>query len=169
MFLCALTDISNNGTVQITSVYDSWQSCLFKANNLIRKKERDWHKVYLARIPNSKEAEAVWRFDFSAHNLIVESYELRIGHETFCNGQVRIHLRPIDKNAEANPVAAFGSAASSAQPQRDIIGASVFEISAHLSGGEGDEAWQHAQLFRDDDVSREYKFNLQIKLKKPST
>lgn len=135
---------------------------MYKSKNIFRKKERDWHKVYLARIPDSQQAEAVWRFDFNDHDLIVESYKFDFGQHTFHNGQVQVLFTSIDRKEKS---ISFETKSNNTL-QNDIIGASAFEISVYLSGGQGDEAWQHAQLFRDDDTSKDFKFNLQIKLKK---
>jgi peptide-N4-(N-acetyl-beta-glucosaminyl)asparagine amidase len=50
---------------------------------------------------------------------------------------------------------------------RDFRGSSELEFSAHLRGGEGDCAWQHAQLFRQKASDNDdYPLDIIIKLKK---
>lgn len=91
----------------------------------------------------AEQGEIVWKFDFSSADLKIESYNLRFERKTFGEGQI-----------EVNVISDSGSA--------NIIGASVFEIKAVLSGGKGDIAWQHAQLFRQSLNQAESLFDLQI-------
>lgn len=46
---------------------------------------------------------------------------------------------------------------------KNLIGLSKFSIKAILSGGKGDVAWQHTQLFRQRIDSTDYPFQLNIK------
>lgn len=68
---------------------------------------------------------------------------MRFERKTFGEGQIEVHVT--SDNGSAN-----------------IIGASVFEIKAVLSGGKGDVAWQHAQLFRQSLNQTESLFDLEI-------
>lgn len=43
-------------------------------------------------------------------------------------------------------------------------GSTFLEIEARLSGGKGDVAWQHAQLFRQQTDSQEFPFSITITL-----
>lgn len=42
-----------------------YESCLFEAENIFRKEEKDWKIVYLARTENSSQSQILWKFNFS--------------------------------------------------------------------------------------------------------
>lgn len=46
----------------------------------------------------------------------------------------------------------------------NVNGSYEFLIKAKLSGGKGDVAWQHTQLFRQSLHSKDYPFDLQVEL-----
>ncbi|XP_046403420.1 peptide-N(4)-(N-acetyl-beta-glucosaminyl)asparagine amidase [Ischnura elegans] len=138
-----------------------WKSGLFESDAIFRKVERDWKMTYLAREEGSKEARMKLNFDVSASGLAIQSIAVLCKSAVYEDGQVTcilcgggICLRvPTGEN-----VGAFHTTA--------LEGLETFTLEMKLSGGRGDCAWQHAQLFRQAlDDSEHYPFEVNIKLK----
>lgn len=96
-------------------------------------------------IEDSDFAEIIWKFDFNASKLKVKSYSLNFERKNFGEGKIDVNICKCNGD-------------------KNIQGAIDFQIIAKLSGGKGDVAWQHTQLFRQSLNSKDFPFDLQIEL-----
>lgn len=96
-------------------------------------------------IEDTDNAEIIWKFNLSNTNLKVKYYKLIFETKTFGDGKIDVSVTTSDGRT-------------------NIEDAKEFQIVAKLSGGKGDVAWQHTQLFRQSLNAREYPFELQVEL-----
>ena len=123
------------------SVVSGWQSLVNEAVSVFRKVEHDWKMVYLARSEDTDFGKVVWQFDFSSRNVCVDRVEIAV--ESTCIETGRVHWTLSDTGNRCLDVSA------GCQQVFDVFsGCTELRLSAELSGGNGQVAWQHAQLFR---------------------
>ena len=138
---------------------EGWQKGVKDAENVSRKEEHDWNMVYLARTEGSSKASITWCLDLSDTNLSVKTVELLVQSKTYENGRVIWQLCGANQCILPMPGVTLNS--------EQMSGSKELKISAMLSGGKGDIAWQHTQLFRtemtDSDMSK-FQFKLVVKL-----
>ncbi|XP_063221639.1 peptide-N(4)-(N-acetyl-beta-glucosaminyl)asparagine amidase isoform X2 [Bacillus rossius redtenbacheri] len=137
-----------------------WQSGAFSVQNVFRKVEHDWGFIYLARTEGSEEGRVQWRFDVSDSGLVVDTVAVHYSSFTKGSGQVQWQLSSGDV---CLPLPAdVGRTFTS-----DLRGCKTVTLSALLSGGEGSEAWQHAQILRQAKDSSECPLIVDIVLRQP--
>ncbi|KAF9416208.1 hypothetical protein HW555_006367 [Spodoptera exigua] len=121
----------------------TWSSGVYEYKNIFRKIEHDWKKVYLAR----EEGEAVgfvsWRLAAGA-GLQLSALRLRMAAQLYSTGRLTWTLQyddlpPVPANFDVDEIQRGVTLDRSC---RSLI------LRVELSGGEGDVAWQHAQLCR---------------------
>lgn len=137
-----------NTETEISQTSKAWQSCAYRWENIFRKEERDWKMVYLARDEDAEKAEIEWKFDFSDCQLKVENARLKFDTRTYENGLIEVQILHNGTILESI---------------ENVLGLDSFSICVRLSGGKGDCAWQHTQLFRQSTSSHdEFPFELEI-------
>ncbi|KAI6222060.1 Thioredoxin and Transglutaminase domain containing protein [Aphelenchoides besseyi] len=114
-------------------------SLLHECSNVQRKVERDWKMAYVCRTEGSKSSDFSWKIKFG--DLKAKTAKISIGEfslfhggkatATVCGGDL---CNMIEKNGDVE-INELGSA-------------EYIEISINLRGGDGDNAFQHSQLFR---------------------
>ncbi|XP_044533848.1 peptide-N(4)-(N-acetyl-beta-glucosaminyl)asparagine amidase isoform X1 [Gracilinanus agilis] len=118
-----------------------WENGVWKMESIFRKVETDWKMVYLARKEGSSSAFISWKFEFGSVGLKVDTISIRTCSQTFSSGKIQWKLRSDTAQVELAGDKGLHS-------YRDFSDATEVILEAKLSGGDGDVAWQHTQLFR---------------------
>ncbi|CAI2296400.1 unnamed protein product [Caenorhabditis sp. 36 PRJEB53466] len=118
-----------------------FRAAAFSSDNVMRKVEDDWNQVYLCRIDGEKPAEISWHFDLESLGKELEKVEIHV------NGIAKF------ENGRAMAMACLGDTCNLISPKTGVLvlehpTAGILKISANMSGGEGRNAFQHAQIFR---------------------
>ncbi|KAL4089067.1 hypothetical protein QTP88_024141 [Uroleucon formosanum] len=142
------------------SIHKGWKSGVYSYSSLFRKEELDWKNVYLCREEYCKKSTIEWRFDFSSSGLVIQDIKLIYTTALFNTGQVEWKL--IGNNLTVN--------LPTIENIKEVIvdkmeGADFITLNATLSGGSGDSAWQHSQIFRQSITDQDYPFQIVFILK----
>lgn len=130
-----------------------WMSGAFSVNDIIRKEEHDWKMVYLARQEGTETASISWKFDVSDCHMTIKQLEIFPNSNTFSTGKIIW-----DVHGDICDTCTLEAGEKSVLDR--VKGCRWIILTAKLSGGEGDCAWQHTQLFRQK--FQETEFPLQI-------
>ncbi|KFM74833.1 Peptide-N(4)-(N-acetyl-beta-glucosaminyl)asparagine amidase, partial [Stegodyphus mimosarum] len=141
----------------------SWTTYVFSYNNIFRKVEHDWNTVYLCRTEGSSKGSITWKFNFEESGLIIRTLRASLNSTTFESGNVKWFISTdselkFSKIYEAKDVVPLKA--------DEFRGSTNLTISAELVEGSGNQAWQHAQLFRQTLDSSEFPFEVEIFLDK---
>ncbi|XP_054719561.1 peptide-N(4)-(N-acetyl-beta-glucosaminyl)asparagine amidase-like [Uloborus diversus] len=147
-----------------SSEIHNWVSCIFSYNDIFRKVENDWNIVYLARKEGSPKGVISWKFNFEDSGLVIQTLKLNLSSTTFGEGKVKWFLYP---GSEQSIPRIYEMKDVTPLYTQEFKGSSGLVISAELTEGIGDVAWQHSQLFRQAADSSEFPFEVEIALDKP--
>ncbi|XP_018319742.1 peptide-N(4)-(N-acetyl-beta-glucosaminyl)asparagine amidase [Agrilus planipennis] len=130
-------------------VLNKWSAGVFQLENVFRKEEKDWKMVYLARNEGCNMGKLCWKFEFPTENFLLDMVEIKFERKTYENGVVNVQMCSDDMclNIPQDDTTFTTRAFSNSK---------MLLIKASLSGGKGDVAWQHAQLFRQEIGSQNY-------------
>ncbi|XP_058513012.1 peptide-N(4)-(N-acetyl-beta-glucosaminyl)asparagine amidase [Ochotona princeps] len=137
-------NIVKNSYVRVSNnnqIIPGWENGVWKMESIFRKVETDWHMVYLARREGSSSAYISWKFECGSVGLKIDSISIKTSSETFHAGSVQWKLR-----SDATQVDVAGD--KNIHSYDDFSDATEVILEAELTGGDGEVAWQHTQLFR---------------------
>ncbi|XP_011695997.1 PREDICTED: peptide-N(4)-(N-acetyl-beta-glucosaminyl)asparagine amidase [Wasmannia auropunctata] len=111
---------------------------------IFRKAENDWKMVYLARSPQAKRGRVKWTLEVANSASRLEEFSLRAKSEVFQGATVSWEIEAVfDDRTVVIAVPDCGNFRT-----EEVRGAVRLNVIVTLSGGQGELAWQHAQLFR---------------------
>jgi len=99
--------------------------------------------AYLSRTENSTGGMLQLKFDFG--NMTIKSIDFKFDTKTFDTGSAIVEVL---------------DASDQVASKEKLNGTSKFSIRVRLSGGKGDCAWQHAQVFRQSLTAIDYPFQM---------
>ncbi|XP_053570212.1 peptide-N(4)-(N-acetyl-beta-glucosaminyl)asparagine amidase [Bombina bombina] len=137
-----------------------WDNGVWKTESVFRKVENDWKMVYLARSEDSSSASISWKFECASVGLRVESISVCTTSQSFHSGRIKWKLCSTESEVEINPDKTLHS-------YTEFVNAAELVLQAELSGGDGNSAWQHTQLFRESLNDNENSLEIIISLKEP--
>lgn len=144
---------------------EGWESGAAEVNSMFRKCQHDWTTVllhlldrgvkeddltslqtvnaYLARLQCSPSGLVAWKMDFTSTDLVIDSVSIAARVTTTETGRVDWKLVGDDESTQS---VAFSNDQESLTTS-SLSGSKSLKLTAALSGGKGDVAWQQAQLF----------------------
>lgn len=101
--------------------------------------------LYLARSQEAKHGRVTWTFKIMNPQLCVQTFNLKAKSEVFHEASVSWEIEAIfnDNKTIVIPITHCSSFHT-----KEVEKAVRLNLSATLSGGKDDMAWQHAQIFR---------------------
>ncbi|XP_018306019.1 peptide-N(4)-(N-acetyl-beta-glucosaminyl)asparagine amidase [Mycetomoellerius zeteki] len=130
---------------------------------VFRKVENDWKMVYLARSQQAKRGSVKWTFEIPNSKSCLETLTLKAKSEVFQNATVSWEIEAIFDDDRAITIYVPNYSNFHTEEVRKAVRINVIVT---LSGGQGQEAWQHAQLFRQSlDNTEEPSMIISIQLK----
>lgn len=151
---------SNNYECSLERETHGWESLVYSSTSIQRKEELDWEMVYLSRSEATEKGHICWKFDLKEldKKVIVKSARINIESTVFQSGKIKMLLCTESKTApiEGSNTQIF---------DKEVHGSRSVSIHAFLSGGDGDIAWQHTQLFRTSTKSGNNDPQLMISIK----
>ncbi|XP_039276508.1 peptide-N(4)-(N-acetyl-beta-glucosaminyl)asparagine amidase isoform X2 [Nilaparvata lugens] len=132
------------GEKQFSTCISGWKRGLRSYDGIFRKEEMDWKKVYLCRTEESSVGSLVWEFNLDSCGLEFESVDIAFSAQTFSeNASITLDASTPDEVIHSTPVSNMWH-----QTLPGVNGKTSLVVKVLLKGGEGDHAWQHAQVFR---------------------
>ncbi|XP_065226688.1 peptide-N(4)-(N-acetyl-beta-glucosaminyl)asparagine amidase [Planococcus citri] len=145
--------------VESDEVIEGWSNGIFDEKSMYRKVEHDWKTCYLCRLEGTNDAMIKWKFTTEGTDYVIDLIKISYSSVIFQNGYVRWILC---NEETCVPLKAEKTLLES----RAFHGSTEVSLTATLSGGNGDTAWQHAQIFRQPNDSNDCPFELFVTLTK---
>ncbi|XP_043250570.1 peptide-N(4)-(N-acetyl-beta-glucosaminyl)asparagine amidase [Colletes gigas] len=139
--------INNDGKI-LTSVF-GWQNGVSGIEGeVFRKVENDWKTVYLSRSPECTSGQIKWSFVVTDPNLCVSTFNLQAMVTVYHGANIFWQLEAFFDDTDQSKSQIFPINDCSNYRADQLEGSVKLILTATVSGGQGDCAWQHAQLFR---------------------
>lgn len=117
---------------------------------IFHKTENDWKVAYLSRSANAEYGYVKWSFEVRNPDLCIETFNLQAKTTVFHGANISWEVEgffPSIKKENTSVVIPICTCDNFTTEK--LKGATKLNITVKLSGGKGDLAWQHAQLFRE--------------------
>lgn len=144
-YSCAKNSYERTVNSEVVETTKDWKDWVYQSENIFRKVEHDHKMSYLSRSEDSTSGMLQLKFNFD--KFTIQSIDLKFETKTFETGKVFLE---------------FLDSLDQIVPKEKLKGSSKFSIRVRVSGGSGDCAWQHAQLFRQSLNSNDFPFQLSI-------
>lgn len=143
-----------------------WENGVNQAQGgIFRKVEYDWQVAYLSRSPGAASGKVKWCFAVTNPNLHVKTFNLRAIIYIFQKANVSWELEAFFDNVNQNKPLVLSIDDCSNYRTDQLKGSTKLILTATVSGGQNDCAWQHAQLFRQSlDIKNDRPFLVDIQL-----
>ncbi|XP_043518804.1 peptide-N(4)-(N-acetyl-beta-glucosaminyl)asparagine amidase [Frieseomelitta varia] len=137
----------DNGTVLME--ISGWQYGTKEfEGGMFRKVEHDWKMTYLSRSPGTICGKIKWCFVVANPNLYLKTFHLQATTKIFHEANISWDIEALFDNANQNKSVVLPINDVSNYRTYQLKGATKLILTATVSGGQGDSAWQHAQIFR---------------------
>lgn len=137
----------DNGTVLMK--ISGWQYGTKEfEGGMFRKVEHDWKMTYLSRSPGTICGKIKWCFVVANPSLYLKTFHLQATTKIFHEANISWDVEAIFDNANQNKSVVLLISDVSNYRTDQLKGATKLILTATVSGGQGDSAWQHAQIFR---------------------
>lgn len=139
--------INNDG--EVIENISGWQHGVYETQGgIFRKLEHDWKMVYLARSPGTKCGKIEWNFVVSNQNLCIRTVNLKALVTVFHEASISWEIEGFFDKTDQTKSTIFPINDCTNCYTEELKGSIKLIVRATVSGGQGDSAWQHAQLFR---------------------
>lgn len=160
--------LDNSSGSKILDKKNGWAKGFYKmSGGIYRKVENDWKMVYLARGEGNDSGNIEWMFEILDTKREIDEFIFRSTTAVFNGATIEWKLEVYYRNGEKKLLSVVNE--SDYFKTDKVKGAFKINLSALLSGGKNDLAWQHAQLFRQSLNDTEHSMEIIINLNKIST
>lgn len=139
-----------------TNQISGWEKGAFSIEKMFRKVEQDWKMSYLARQEGSPEGSLSWRLELLPGRTL-ERLDLTCVGTTYENGSVNWSVSTDEENIPIEGSNGVHSITS-------LKTAKFVCLKAVVTGGQGTNAWQHAQLCRESLDNQHYSLEMAVTL-----
>ncbi|XKL61189.1 hypothetical protein PGB90_008246 [Kerria lacca] len=144
-----------------------WQNGVFQCESIFKKIENDWNMCYLCRTEDAKEGIIQWKFCSEKQKLHIDMVTIKYQCSTFqikftCTVIKILTYYSYDVFVNNFLIMLLKFLAENVMVVDAFKGSFELTLTITVSGGNGDNAWQHAQLFRQPINDAQFPFEIVI-------